>query len=200
MILGGHFGSSHFGSRLVLLWFLLVFFGVTAPDASQGMEYRSRWLGTDHPRASPAFGELAQSWPQFSRHSSQVERCPFVRGSVASSAAIRPSPGKKDRIWHRLPPLPRGLRQLTFPNVKNDAGQKQCRRRLHKNTAYAHLWVSAALSVEHCRPQVGNVQQKGRLKVQRWVFRVFGVFRCSVWGSRGLLQGFYLARQKRPEM
>ena len=39
----------------------------------------------DHPRASPAFGELAQSWPQFSRRSSQVER---VRRSVASSAAI----------------------------------------------------------------------------------------------------------------
>ena len=34
--------------------------------------------------------------------------------------------GKKDRFWHRLPPpSPRGLRQLNFPNVKNDAGQKK---------------------------------------------------------------------------
>ena len=31
--------------------------------------------------------------------------------------------------------------------------------------------VSAGLSVEHCRPKAGNVQQKGPLRVQRWVFR-----------------------------
>ena len=31
--------------------------------------------------------------------------------------------------------------RLTFPNVKNDAGNNTAgRRRLHKNTAYAHLW------------------------------------------------------------
>ena len=35
--LEGHFGPSHFGSRLDLLW---LFFGVTAQDASQGMEHR----------------------------------------------------------------------------------------------------------------------------------------------------------------
>ena len=34
-------------------------------------------------------------------------------------------PRKKDRFWHRLPPLSRGPRQLTFPNVTNDVGQKQ---------------------------------------------------------------------------
>ena len=28
------------------------------------------------------------------------------------------------------------------------------------------------LFVEHCRPKAGNVQQKGPLRVQRWVFRV----------------------------
>ena len=37
--------------------------------------------------------------------------------------------------------------------------------------------VSAGLSVEHCRPKAAMfsrkaVQQKGRLRVQRWVFRV----------------------------
>ena len=32
--------------------------------------------------------------------------------------------------------------------------------------------VSAGLFVEHCRPKAGNVQQKGPLRVQRWVFRV----------------------------
>ena len=31
--------------------------------------------------------------------------------------------------------------------------------------------VSAGLFVEHCRPKAGNVQQKGPLRVQRWVFR-----------------------------
>ena len=62
---------------------------------------------------------------------------------------------KKDRIWRRLPPPPScRLRQLNFPSVKNNAGQKQYSpcflrrrrrpkawRRLHKNTAYAHLWT-----------------------------------------------------------
>ena len=36
------------------------------------------------------------------------------------------------------------------------------------------LTVSAALSVEHCQPKAGSVQQKGRLRVQRWGFRVLG--------------------------
>ena len=40
----------------------------------------------------------------------------------------------------------------------------------------ASFGVSTALSVKHCRPQAGHVRQKGRLKVQRWVFRVFRVF------------------------
>ena len=62
------------------------------------------------------------------------------------------------------PPPSRGLRQLNFPNVKNDAGQKQyspCflrRRRRPKagdaftRTRLMHTFrVSTALSVEHCR-------------------------------------------------
>ena len=76
---------------------------------------------------------------------------------------------KKKRIWHRLPPPPlRGQQQLNFPNVKNDAGQKQnsqCflrrRRRPKAGDAFTRtrlmptFGVSAALSVEHCRPQAG---------------------------------------------
>ena len=72
-----------------------------------------------------------------------------------------PLSGKNDRFWHRLhPPSLHGLRQLNFPNVKNDAGQKQyspCvlrkRRRpkagdaLPKNKALPTFGVSAALSV-----------------------------------------------------
>ena len=60
----------------------------TARDASQGMEHRPRWLGADHPRASLAFGELAQSWPRISRPSSEVEPSPVVRRLVATSVAI----------------------------------------------------------------------------------------------------------------
>ena len=68
---------------------------------------------------------------------------------------------------------------LNFPKVKNDAGQKQyspCflrrRRRPKAGDAFTRtrlmrtFGVSAALSVEHCRSQAGNVQQKSRLKVQ----------------------------------
>ena len=47
------------------------------------------------------------------------------------------------------------------------ASPAEGRRRLHKNTAYAHLWGFSRPFCEHCRPQAGNVQQKGRLKVQR---------------------------------
>ena len=32
--------------------------GVTAQDATQGMEHRARWLGADHRRASPILGEV----------------------------------------------------------------------------------------------------------------------------------------------
>ena len=65
----------------------------------------------------------------------------------------------------------------------------------------ATFGVSTALSVEHCRPQAGNVQQKGRLKVQKWVsrafrvfwvFRMVQVFRVTVWGFRGWLKGLIL--------
>ena len=71
-----------------LLFKLSLFLGVTARDASQGMEHRPRWLGADHPRASPVFGELAQSWPHLSRPSSEVRPSPVVRRSVATSVAI----------------------------------------------------------------------------------------------------------------
>ena len=43
------------------------------------MEHCPRWLGADHLGASPAFGELAQSWPHFSRPSTKVEPSPVVR-------------------------------------------------------------------------------------------------------------------------
>ena len=63
------------------------------------------------------------------------------------------SPEKRSILAPTPSSPPRELRQMTFPNVKNDAGQKQKvsvfvkaspaegRRRLHKNTAYAHLWA-----------------------------------------------------------
>ena len=75
--------------------------------------------------------------------------------SVVALVSVTHFDSKKDQIWHRLrPPPSRGLRQLNFPNVKNDVGQNNIvreknfvkespaegRRRLHKNTAYAHLW------------------------------------------------------------
>ena len=129
----------------------------------------------------------------------------FKNGSFLSVVALvsvtlldsNPPPHrKKDRFWHRLPPLlssPRGPRQLTFPNVKNDAGQTQKksvflgrRRRPKAGDAFtrtrlmATFGVSAALSIEHCRPPAaGNVQQKGQLKVQRWGGKVLRVF-CGV--------------------
>ena len=73
-----------------------------------------------------------------------------------------PLRGKKIEL---LPPPPsRGLRQLNFPNVKNDAGQKQyspcfLRRRRGPKAGDAFtrtrlmptFGVSAALSVEQCR-------------------------------------------------
>ena len=109
---------------------------------------------------------------------------------------------------------PSRAKGLTLPNVKNHAGQTiqsvflRRRRRRRATPSQEHsmptFGVSAALSIEHCRP-AGNVQQKGRLKVQRWVFRVFRGFRgfrgfsvfrvfsvfmllrILVWGFRGWL-------------
>ena len=60
----------------------------------------------------------------------------FKNGSFLSVVALvsvtlkvsNPSlpPRKKDPFFHRLPPPPPcGLQQLNFPNVNNDAGQKQ---------------------------------------------------------------------------
>ena len=92
------FGSSHFGSSSTSYnletWVVVPSFvlGVTARDASQGMEHRPRWLGADHPRASPAFGELAQSWPQFSGPSSKVERSPLFKGRWRRPQQFRASP------------------------------------------------------------------------------------------------------------
>ena len=68
------------------------------------MEYRPRWLGTDHPRVSPAFRELAQSWPQFSRHSSQVNE-------------VRSFEGR----WRR----PQQFRASALPEVVVEAAKKR---------------------------------------------------------------------------
>ena len=57
----------------------------------------------------PVFEPHIQKWVIF------VRRRPYVCDTLR----------KKDRIWHRLPPPSRGLRQLNFPNVKNDVGQKK---------------------------------------------------------------------------
>ena len=106
----------------------------------------------------PVFEPHIQKWVIF------VRRRPCVYDTFRFESP--PPPRKKDRIWHRLPPPPsRGLRQLNFPNVKNDAGQKQyspCflrrRRRPKAGDAFTRtrlmptFGVSAALSVEHCRP------------------------------------------------
>ena len=66
----------------------------------------------------PVFEPHIQKWVIF------VRRRPCVCDIFRFESP--PPRGKKDRIWHRLPPPPsHGLRQLNFPNVKNDAGQKQ---------------------------------------------------------------------------
>ena len=86
------------------------------------------------------------------------------RPCVCDTFRFESPPLPEKKIDHRLPPPLRGLRQLTFPNVKNDAGQKQkspCflrRRRWPKaDDAFTRtrlmptFRVSAALSVAHCR-------------------------------------------------
>ena len=94
--------------------------------------------------------------------------------SVHFQIPIPAPPRVQDRIWHPLllPPPPwRGLRQLNFPNVKNDAGQKQ----------YSPCFLStrrpATPSQEHgfC-PPLGF--QQPFLKLQRWGFRCLGCLRC----------------------
>ena len=50
--------------------------------------------------------------------------------------------------------------------------------------------VSAALSTEHCWPQACNVQQKVRLKVQRWGFKCFGVWVLGVFKGVLFFFGF----------
>ena len=54
-------------------------------------------------------------------------------------------------------------------------------RRLHTNTAYAHLWGFSRLSSQ-TSPAFGDVWLESRLKVQRWGFRVQG-FGFRVQGS-----------------
>ena len=114
----------------------------------------------------PVFEPHIQRWVIF------VRRRPCVCDTFRFES---PPPRKKDRIWHRLPPPPpsSGLRQLNFPNVKNDAGQKQ-----------QSPWFFEKASPAEGRRR--HVQQKGRLKVHRWLFRVFGVF--SV-GFKGVVGG-----------
>ena len=69
---------------------------------------------------------------------------PKCQTIITVRVCVEASPAESRRVLDTfrseslLPsPLP-GLRQLTFPKVKNDAGQKLVRR-LHKNTACAHL-------------------------------------------------------------
>ena len=97
----------------------------------------------------PVFEPHIQKWVIF------VRRRPCVCDTFRFE-----SQRKKDRIWHRLPPPPsRGPRQLNFPNVKNNVGQKQygpCflrrRRRPKAGDAFTRtrlmptFGVSAALS------------------------------------------------------
>ena len=66
--------------------------------------------------------------------------------------------------WHRFPPSSRGLRQLNFPIVKNDAGRKHFEKATpsQEHGLCPTFVFPAALSVKYSRPQVGNVQQKGR--------------------------------------
>ena len=66
----------------------------------------------------PVFEPHIQKWVIF------VRRRPCVCDTFRFESL---SPWKKDRFWHRFPPPSpsAGLRQLNFPFVKNDAGQKQ---------------------------------------------------------------------------
>ena len=143
----------------------------------------------------------------------------FKNGSFLSVVVLvsvtlidsKPPRKKKNRIWHRLPPPPsRGQRQLNFPNVKNDAGQKQksqCflrRRRLHKNTVYAYLWGFSRKA--GWRSKGGGLGEKGvlvclGLRVFWGVLGCVGVFwgvlvcfgvcwcvlGCLMWCSKGWL-------------
>ena len=142
----------------------------------------------------------------------------FKNGSFLSVVALvsvtlvdsnpRPS-SEKDRIWHRLPPPPsRRLRQLNFPNVKNDAGQKQCspcflrrRRQPKAGDAFTRTRLVPTFGVSAALPAIGRQCSAERPAEGPKVFRVFGVFRvfrvvqgwgysgCSelmVWGVKGL--------------
>ena len=86
---------------------------------------------------------------------------------------------------------------LNFPNVKNDAGQKQyiLRRRCRPKAGDAFtrtrlMPTFGGSAVFLLNIMAGNVQQKGRLKVQRCVFRVFRVFR--VFGVFGVFRDYGL--------
>ena len=78
---------------------------------------------------------------------------------------------------------------IDLPECQEQRGTKQCspcflrRRRWPKaGDAFTRTrlmptsGVSAALSVEYCRLLAGNVQQKGRLRVQKWEFGCLGCF------------------------
>ena len=107
--------------------------------------------------------------------------------SVTLQFRIPPPPTKKDRFWHQLPPLsPRGLRQSRMSGTTRGKNivcvSAEGKRRLHKNTACAHLWgfnrpfCLAERPVE--TPKVG-VLVFGVFKVFR-VFRVFGAYGLGV--------------------
>ena len=118
----------------------------------------------------PVFEPHIQKWVIF------VRRRPCVCDTFRFESP--PSP-EKDRFWHRFPPLPpSGLRQLTFPNVKNDAGQKQyspCFLRRRRRQKAGDAFTRTRLHASAETPAEGP-------KVEGLVFRVFeclGVFRCS---------------------
>ena len=78
-----------------------------------------------------------------------------------------PTSPEKRSIWAPTP-LSRGRSQLTFPNVKNDIGQKQ------KGSCFCE-GVAGQKRATPSHKHGGDVWLEGRLKVQRWVFRCSGV-------------------------
>ena len=91
-----------------------------------------------------------------------------------------PSPEKRSILAPTPSPPPRGLRPLTLPNVKNDAGQKQYSPCFCEGVA-GRRPATPSQERGSCPPL--GFQPAFLLKVQRWGFRVSG-FRC--FGVQGL--------------
>ena len=120
----------------------------------------------------------------------------FKNGSFLS--VVRSSPEKGSILAPTPSSSPRGLPQSTFPNVKNDAGQKQkspCflrrRRRPKASDAFTRTRLMPTFGAEG--PKLGGL-----------VFRVFRVFRAyglGVKGEGGVLGGYFgFGRTKTTQM